>query len=68
MQMQRLVIDGSTSPDPDESFYESDPALGRYPPFAVFDVERQENLTGPLPTRQMAEDAMSVIATSGVLK
>jgi hypothetical protein len=40
------------------------PVLGH----AVFDQWTNKCLTKPLPTRNMAEEAMSLIATSGVLR
>lgn len=34
----RFVIDGSTTDDPKTSVYDSDPRIGNFPPFRVYDV------------------------------
>lgn len=51
---RHLCVDGHTYPDP-----ESDCAGdGQFPPFAVFDVDAQENLLPYYLTRAQAENAM----------
>lgn len=47
----RYIVDGKESPH-EESNYMAD---GQYPPFVVFDVDRQENLSGEYPARAEAQ-------------
>lgn len=47
----RYIVDGREFPN-EESNYMAD---GRYPPFVVFDVDKQENLPGEYGTRDEAE-------------
>jgi hypothetical protein len=51
----KLVIDGSTTPDPKTSVYDSDPEVGKYPPFIVFDIDSQQIVSPPFQTRGDAE-------------
>lgn len=48
MKNMELVIDGTD----EAGLFAGD---GKYPPFVVFDVKKQENIAGPFGTRQAAE-------------
>lgn len=50
-----LVVDGSTHPDPKQAIFESDPTLGIYPPFVVFDTDIQGIVSPNFSTRLQAE-------------
>lgn len=55
------VVDGSTSEDPAHSVFEGD---GQFPPFAIFDVDAQENIDLPkryvyFLSRETAEQALT---------
>jgi hypothetical protein len=52
--MRHLVIDGCTSPDTKQAVFDSDPAIGKYPPFVVFDVDKQDYVTGSFQYRWQA--------------
>lgn len=53
----QLMIDGSSSLDEDAP-YQGD---GQFPPFAVFDVDDQDNVVCQLPTRNSAEKLASML-------
>jgi hypothetical protein len=45
MTKRRLWVDGSDGPDPDTAIYQGyERGAADYPPFAVYDEDRQENL------------------------
>jgi hypothetical protein len=54
MNQMRLVVDGT-----DE--YGNYAGDAQNAPFVVFDIERQENIAGPFPTRERAEQALEFI-------
>lgn len=47
----RYIVDGHEAPNEESSFL----ADGKYPPFVIFDVDKQENLPGEYGTRDEAE-------------
>ncbi|MEY2153069.1 hypothetical protein AB7849_19345 [Rhodanobacter sp. 115] len=49
--LPRFVVDGHEFPNEESSFTGD----GKYPPFVVFDIDRQENLPGEYATRGQAE-------------
>lgn len=55
MSARNLVVDGSTTDDPKTSVYDSDPEIGKYPPFVVFDIDAQEVISGRFQTHQEAQ-------------
>jgi hypothetical protein len=57
-----LCVDGHEFPDP-ESNWMGD---GQFPPFAIFDIDAQENLQPYYLTRTQAETAMTrILAANG---
>lgn len=55
MIARNLCVDGHTHPDSDSAFAGD----GQFPPFAVFDIDVQENLAPYYLTRGQAELALS---------
>jgi hypothetical protein len=67
-----IALDGSEFAfDPargEQTYKDNDAAYtgdGQHPPFAVFDVDEQENIAHGLPTLNSAEKIYSMIARSG---
>lgn len=61
-----LAIDGEDMPD-GSGQQSTDPDEGCYPPFYVFDVDGQQHVSGPLPTRSAGEKIISMLHASGAL-
>lgn len=53
-----ILIDGGVHPDP-ESDLSTGPD-GLYPPFYLFDTGLQEHVSGPIPTREVAERLLAL--------
>lgn len=49
--VSRYIVDGHEAPNEESSFL----ADGQYPPFVIFDVDKQDNLPGEYGTRDEAE-------------
>lgn len=60
-----LCVDGSTDLDRRAATLDSEPHIGCYPPFYVFDIEIQDYITGPLPTREAGERVLAIIQRCG---
>lgn len=60
-----LCVDGSTHPDPKHAVLDGSSRFGCYPPFYVFDIEIQDYIAGPLPTREAGERVLAIIQRCG---
>jgi hypothetical protein len=61
-----LAIDGEDTPD-GSGVQSTNETEGRYPPFYVFDVDGQQHISGPLPTRSAGEKIISILHGAGAM-
>jgi hypothetical protein len=57
----RYVVDGSTCKDRMKSVFDSDPKIGRFPPFVVFDIMKQQFVPPEYETREEAQQSCDAL-------